>query len=331
MGNNPSTNIISSANKPNNGTIEIANVKSHQKSIAALATILIMSVAVLSSPLSYTTVGTAHAQLAGTTFPPPVFGTIRSQPAYEVSIPFSSIGRSAFAPQEIAIPTGMTVIWFNNDEGEHSVTTLTNSTYSAPETISSGPIVQNGGSFIHTFNQPGKYVYFDQFNPSAQGVVIVGSAIQTGKNMNMIIGGQNTIPFSPTKSQAVVLSFIPTTVTFPPTTAITYKVTLLNSANKVLYSNSYDDADGVLDLELAPVHKVSFSIASSKNITSQFTSWGPDFIGEEQFRSDGVYHIRGPVLVQNSPYSIQVSMTAKDDKAFTNPISDTFVLPPING
>jgi len=95
---------------------------------------LLISVTILASPLIYTTIGTAYAQAPGITFPPPIFGTIRSQPAYEVSIPFSSLGMSPFVPQEIAIPTGMTVVWFNNDD-EHTVSTLTNSTYSAPETV----------------------------------------------------------------------------------------------------------------------------------------------------------------------------------------------------
>jgi plastocyanin len=117
-----------------------------------------------------------HAQsFVGTTFPPPVFYTIRDQPSYEISIPFTSTGEAAFVPNAVSIPVGMTVIWFNNDNGEHSVTTLTNNSYSPPEAIDSGPIVQNGGSFIHTFNHPATYVYFDQFDPSARGSISVGS------------------------------------------------------------------------------------------------------------------------------------------------------------
>jgi hypothetical protein len=176
-------------------------------------------------------------------------------------------------------------------------------------------------------------VYFDEFNPSIQGVVNVGSTMKTGKNMNMIMGGQNTIAFNPAQPQIVVLSFIPTTVSFSPTIAITYKVTLLDSMKKALYSNTYVDADGILDLELVPVHKVvpSSNTTGSKNTTSQFTNWGPDFIGQEQVRTNGVYHIRGPVLVQNSPYSIQVSIVAKDNAVLSSLISDTFVLSPRAG
>ena len=297
-------------------------------------------VAIMSSSPVMPYIGMAHAQtLAGTNFPPPIFYTIRDQPSYEISIPFTSTGKAAFVPPEISIPVGMTVIWFNNDNGEHSVTTVTNNTYSAPETVDSGPIVQDDGFFIHTFNHPGKYVYFDQFNPSARGLISVGSAIETGKNFNMHIGGINSMPFNPNKAQSIVFSFVPKTVSYRPITAITYNVTLLNSTGKPLYSHSYDDSDGILDLELVPVHKLSSlssssssqtvaSLSSADNATVHpFTTWGPDFIGQEAVHSTGTFHIRGPVLVQNSPYSIKISIVANDNTILSKPISDTFVLP----
>lgn len=59
-----------------------------------------------------------------------------------------------------------------------------------------------------------------------------------------------------------VLSFVPKTVKIPPTVALTYNVTLLNSTGKPIYSHRYDTVDGVLDLELVPTHK-----SLSKNAT----------------------------------------------------------------
>jgi hypothetical protein len=221
----------------------------------------------------------------------------------------------------------MTVIWFNNDNGQHTITTLTNNTYSAPETIDSGVIIQNGGSFIHQFNHSGRYVYFDQFNPSVHG----GSAIEQGKNFNMHISGISTIPFNPNKAQSIVLSFVPKTVKFPPVTSLTYNVTILNATGNPLYSHTYEDSDGILDLELIPIHKNLKVTTSSTNATAQkqqqFTTWGPDFIGQEAVHSDGVFHISGPVLVENSPYSIQVSIVATSDRELQNPVSETFALP----
>ena len=233
------------------------------------------------------------------------------KPSYEINIPFSSESKPVFEPKEISIPTGMTVIWFNNDNGQHTVTT--NSIYSPPETIQSGVIPPNGGSFIHQFNHPGRYLYFDQFNPSSFGIINVGSDIERGKNFDMQIGGINSIPFNPNNVQNVVLSFVPKSIKIPPAISLDYSVTILDSTGNPLYSHTYTDSDGILDLELIPIGEQE----------QQFTTWGPDL---KTSHTDGVFHISGPVLVQDSPYSIQISIFAIDDRELQNPISETFDL-----
>ena len=55
-------------------------------------------------------------------------------------------------------------------------------------------------------------------------------------------------------------------------------------------------------------------VLDTNTAQKQFVTWGPDFIGEEQFNTDGVFHISGPVLVQNSPYSIVVSIVANSNR-----------------
>jgi hypothetical protein len=165
------------------------------------------------------------------------------------------------------------------------------------------------------------------------GIINVGPVIKIGKIFNMHLGGINTIPFNPTKLERVVLSFVPKTVSFPPIISITYNATLLNSTGMVLYSHTYEDSDGILDLELIPTHKLPLSSTSNNNVTKaatiakQFSTYGPDFISQEAIHTDGVFHIRGPVLIGNSPYSIQVSIVGKDNKIFPSPISETFELP----
>ena len=154
----------------------------------------------------------------------------------------------------------------------------------------------------------------------------------------MYVGGINSLPFNPDKTHSVVLSFIPKTVRFPPVISLTYNVTILNSAGKPIYSHTYDDSDGILDLELIPVHKNmqptsnntmgTTTTSATSAAQKQFTTWGPDFISQEQFNTDGVFHISGPVLVQNSPYSIVVSIVASSNRELQHPISDTFALPP---
>jgi hypothetical protein len=147
----------------------------------------------------------------------------------------------------------------------------------------------------------------------------------------MYIGGTNGLSFNPASAQSVVLSFVPKTVKYPLVVSLTYDVTILNSTGKPLYSRTYDDSDGILDLELVPIQKniQSTTIATAATSQKQFTTWGPDFIGQEEFNNDGVFS--GPVLVQNLPYSIVVSIVASSNRELTQPISDTFALPPTTG
>ena len=111
--------------------------------------------------------------------------------------------------------------------------------------------------------------------------------------------------------------------------SLTYNVTLLDSTGKPLYNHRYDDSDGILDLELVPIHKnIQSGSSTTAGSQKQFTTWGPDFIGQEEFNTDGVFHISGPVLVQNSPYSIVVSIISSSNRDLPHPISETFALPP---
>lgn len=276
------------------------------------ATILFLGLILSTFAIPY-----ARLTYAQTTFPPPLFLQLRSIPSYAVTIPFSTSGNSPYQPSEIAIPVGMTVVWFNDDDGEHTITTAQNSSNPSPEVLDSGPIQGMGGSFIHTFTKEGIYNYYDQLNPSAKGRLVVGGPTEGGKNMNMIVGGK--LPFDPKEPNRILLSFVPKTIHFPPTTSITYNVMISNSTGKPIFSHTYVDDDGILDMELVPAH--------SSNISRTFTTWGPDFIGEEGYRTTGTFHIMGPVLTTDQPYSITVSIVGSDNTIFTNPPTDTFDLP----
>lgn len=278
--------------------------------------VLLPVILVLISPIFYT--ARLYAQdLAQTTFPPPIFYQLGKEPSYSITIPFSSTGKSTFDPIDVSITIGMTVIWFNDDHVYHTVTTISNSTYSPPVKFDSNFIPSNGGSYIHSFTKPGVYAYYDKQNPSIQGRVSVGSAFETGKNMNMMIGGQ--IPLNVSQSQRTVLSFIPKNIAIPPANAITYEVTILNLAERPVFTHKYDDTDGILDLEIIPTHRYN---------TTQFITWGPDFMSQEAVQSTGTFHIQGPMLVENSPYSIKVAIVGKDNSILSTPIADTFALFP---
>src|SRR6476620_2054959 len=154
-------------------------------------------------------------------------------------------------------------------------------------------------------------------NPTVQGHIIVGGPTEEGKNMNMIVGGK--LPFNPKGSQSILLSFVPKSIKFPPTTSITYTVMIADSNGKPIFTHTYVDNDGILDLEIVP--------KNVSNVTRGLTTWGRDFIVEEGYRTTGAFHIMGPVLVTNQSYSITVSIVGSDNNLFTNLPVNTFDLP----
>jgi plastocyanin len=294
--------------------IDFKNIRNSRKEKRQL--VFLPVILILISPLFYTTALYAQG-LAQTTFPPPIFYQLRKEPSYAITIPFSSTGKSTFDPIDVSIPSGMTVIWFNDDHVYHTVTTVSNNTYKPPVTFDSSFIPSNGGSYIHSFTKPGIYEYYDRLNPSVHAQISVGSAFETGKNMNMSVGGK--IPLNVSQSQRTVLSFIPKNIAIPPANAITYEVTILNLAGRPVFSHRYDDTDGILDLEVIPTHRYN---------SSQFITWGPDFRSQEAVQSTGTFHIQGPLLVQNSPYTVRVAIVSKDNSVLSNPVADTFTLFP---
>jgi len=144
----------------------------------------------------------------------PLSSELEHQPSYAIRIPFG-VGQTDYSvrydPSQVAIPAGMSVVWFNDDSNPHTVTTIS----SAPEQFDSG-IIPPGGFSVMTFTQPGLYIYYDKLNPSLEGSIIVGDLVHLGKNMEMRIGGN--LPFKFTDLGRLVLSFVPHKVTLPTST-----------------------------------------------------------------------------------------------------------------
>jgi plastocyanin len=267
----------------------------------------------------------------------------REDPSYAINIPFTGLGFSPFEPSEISIPANMTIIWFNEDESPHSVTFNDTS----PEQIEAGTIAP-GGFFTHKFTVPGTYDYYDSENPSAKGRINVGAEFESGQNMNMLVGG-DALPFEAGKVGRTTFSFVPSdnVTTIPPTLSITYNVSIVDSNGTQLYSNQFDDSDGILDLELIPTTsdrsspsssnqtggRASNQTTTSSNQTAQqphFITWGPDLTDQEGVASDGAYHVQGPVMTENRDYTITVSITSIDNTVQSQPASDDFILPSAN-
>jgi plastocyanin len=298
---------------------------SHQLALLTVATTLLLLPATLAS-VSYAQSSTTP--FAGRTFPPQLMGKLSGAPSYVISI-VENNNQVSFNPPVANIPVGMTVVWFNNGEGGHSVVTLNTDNYSPPQTIGSG-VLAPGGSFVYTFTEPGVYNYTDSSFPGAKGVISVGDATESGDNFSMHVGGDNALPFDPHKpDNSMVLRFVPTTVSIPPTTDLTYNVTI-SDPKGTLITQQFTDSDGILDLELSSSGAATSAIGNATTNAStvgQFTTWGPDFIGEQGVNSDGTFHIQGPILNENTQYSIKVTMLSKDNSPLAN-VTDTFVLMP---
>lgn len=278
--------------------------------------------------------------LAGTTFPPPIMRSPSQEPSYVINISEGKNGVPVFSPAKVSIPAGMTVIWFNNGLGDHTVTTIKTKNYSAPEDFNSGPIVGRhssatgglfggnyGGSFVHTFTKPGIYNYTDSRFVGAMGVIEVGDAVQTGNHFDMHVGGGNSLPFDPKTNSSFVLRFVPKDVSLPPAIGITYNVTIAASdKNQVLISRQFSDRDGILDLELVPTQA---NTTTSSNGSAAFTTSGPDFIGQTGYQTTGTFHIKGPILNKDDQYFLTITMISRDDeKPSGGSFTDTFTLTP---
>ena len=270
---------------------------------------------------------------------PSGYAQARQDPSYVVDIPFSDLGSTPFEPSGISIPANMTVIWFNDDDSQHSVTFNDTS----PEAIDSGDIGP-GGVFIHKFSTPGIYDYYDSANPQSKGRINVGGEFESGQNMNMLVGG-DSLPFEVGKIGRTTFSFVPNdnVTTIPPSLSLTYNVTIADSTGTTIYSNQFADSDGILDLELIPSNRSLSSSSSSSNQTTTtssssnqtttpptFVTWGPDLTDQEGVASDGVFHVQGPVMTENEDYTITVSITSIDNAVQSQPISDDFLLPSAN-
>jgi plastocyanin len=76
-----------------------------------------------------------------------------------------SIHENDFQPATINIFTGTTVVWHNDSAAAHTVTSDTG-------LVDSGTVAP-GGTFRHTFNQPGTYSYHCAIHPQMRGTIVV--------------------------------------------------------------------------------------------------------------------------------------------------------------
>jgi plastocyanin len=79
------------------------------------------------------------------------------------------IDNFTFSPAEIAVATGTTVVWENQDDIPH---TVTGADADAPRLFRSDPL-DTGEHFAYRFDHQGRFAYFCSLHAHMQGVVVV--------------------------------------------------------------------------------------------------------------------------------------------------------------
>ena len=103
------------------------------------------------------------ALLAGTTL---VMLVAAGRPVPAAETVRIGIDNFAFAPAELSVAPGTTVIWTNHDDIPHTVTST--------DGVFRSHALDTGDSFSFTFEKPGSYRYFCSLHPHMVGTIKVG-------------------------------------------------------------------------------------------------------------------------------------------------------------
>ena len=76
------------------------------------------------------------------------------------------IASMQFQPATIRVKTGETVTWFNQEAMPHTITSPNSGLLASDQ-------LNRGGSYEHTFQDPGTYTYYCSLHPSMIGKIIV--------------------------------------------------------------------------------------------------------------------------------------------------------------
>lgn len=84
---------------------------------------------------------------------------------------------ACFSPCQTVILKGDTVTWANQDSIIHMI--VSGSGQNGPDGWFSSLFIPPHGTFSHKFERTGAFVYYDVLHPSAQGVIIVSSSMNS--------------------------------------------------------------------------------------------------------------------------------------------------------
>lgn len=202
--------------------------------------------------------------------------------------------RFHYYPEDMAIPVGTTVAWFNDDPGQlHTVTSGT-----PGDEANSGRVFNSGGIpytsfFQYTFEEAGTFDYYCVIHPWITGTATVSADVEQGQYFELRSGTGPTLNLS--ENDRTMLDFKPITIPAQETTPITYNISLLAPNGQQVFSELFFVLNNDLQLELI------------NNATmNRISVYGPDF-------SDpitGTYHVMGNLFETSGEYAIRVEIVA---------------------
>ena len=102
---------------------------------------------------------------------PPSPQASKATPAFEAQV---AITKDGFVPESILVKKGTQIIWQNQDENPHQVSSDPHPTHTNLAGFDSLKPLASGDSFSFIFEKSGTFTYHDHLNPlKLQGTVIV--------------------------------------------------------------------------------------------------------------------------------------------------------------
>lgn len=239
----------------------------------------------------------AYAQIGLTPVPTPQ----EVIPTYVIDIPAGAASNDLgvnYYPDKVAIPSGTTIAWFNDDPGQiHTVTSGLPNSSNAGQEFNSG-ILPFGSSFQLSFTGPGDYTYFDKLDPSNNATIHVSDSFENGNFYKFssgadIIQSETGAMWTIDRSQfdRVLLNIQPLDMQINEIAPVTYNVKLFNNASEILLDHNFLTLGSDLQIELI-----------SDDNANKTTIYGPDFTDP----ITGAYHIADNFV--DGDYRLQVQM-----------------------
>lgn len=211
-----------------------------------------------------------------------------------------------YYPEDIAIPAGTTIAWFNDDPGQPH--TVTSGNPDGPSNIFNSDLMPYNSFFQYTFDEAGTFDYHCTIHPWRTGTVTVSDAVELGRNFELRSGTGPILDL--TEYNSTVIDIKPVTFTPPHTTPVTYNLSLLApNTQEEVFSESFFVLDNDLQVELV------------NNATMNRTqAYGPDITDP----IIGTYHVIGNLFETSGEYTIRVEALTIGNTTPTERIVDEF-------